>query len=349
MTDTESLPAEYYTDSNIFEREVKQIFQQTWQYIGTLDRFAAAGDFLTRDIGTTNIVAVRDNNGELQAFHNVCSHRGSRIEDDTEGRHSCFRCPYHGWTYTLSGDLVETPNFPGSDVGVDANDHSLSSLSVSTFAAFVFVSIGTPCSALQDCFAPVAETLDQYSIQEFEYVCSQEHHIDCNWKVYVDNYLECDHCHFNHPGFVESVDMDAYEIKCEDNLVVQSAPISKDGLRDQSPRYVAPSVTDRYVSVWMWPNITIDIAPWTMEIGIVTPISPERTLVRSEYFNRSGEQTVEWSKSFEYSNEIMEEDIDLCERHQDGLSSGAFRTGPLSQSERGLRHFQQKIKDYLDE
>mgnify|MGYP000678186135 CR=1 FL=1 len=348
MTEMTSLPAEYYTDSQIFEQEIEQVFRSSWQYVGDTSRLSKAGDFLMRHINETSVLAVRDDNGMLRAFYNVCAHRGSQIEDETAGNRSRFQCPYHAWTYSLTGELTKTPNFPGKKPVFEKNECGLTSLPVSTFGPLAFVSLETTEAAVRELLAPITETFDQYAVDEFEYVCSDTHSIDCNWKVYIDNYLECDHCQFNHPSFTAAVDMDTYDIECYNALVVQSAPLSAEGIRDKTPSVVSRSAADRYFSVWMWPNVTIDIAPWTMEIGYVNPVSPNRTVVYSEFFNRSGEQTPEWSRSYEYSKQIMAEDVALCERHQKGLSSGGFQTGPLSPTEQGLRHFQRKIRSQLE-
>lgn len=347
VDDTFTLPARYYTDPEVLDAERRQLFDHAWQYVGDARRVSAPGEYLVRDVADRSIVVVRDADGDLGAFHNVCPHRGSRLLDDETGSERMFQCPYHGWTFHLDGTLNAAPNVEEDRLDCEAN--SLRPVSAATVGPLLFVSLDSDPEPLADYLGAVPEELEPYGVDEFERVRTVEWAVDCNWKVYVDNYLECDHCDLNHPSFVDSLDMENYRIEPHEHYVAQRGAIGADSEMDSAADdHVAESVRDRYFSAWVWPNLTVDVTPRALEVTRVKPVEHDRTVLSTDYYNRSGEPTPEWEEAFAFSSQVMREDLELCERQQAGLESDVFRQGRLAPTEHGVHRFQTLLQERLD-
>ena len=336
---TFTLPARYYTDPDVFDAERHQVFGRTWQYVGDVGRVAEPGDYFVRDVAGRSIVVARDRDGELNALHNVCAHRGSRILDEQAGSKRLLQCPYHGWTFGRDGSFNAAPNF--EDGTLDCESNSLRSVAIATLGPLVFVSLAEDPEPLSDTLGDVPDELRPYGLDDFVRVRTVEWEVDCNWKVYVDNYLECDHCEMNHPSFVDSLDMDDYTIETYGNYVTQRGRIDADSEMDSAvDEHVASTVRGHYFSAWVWPNLTVD--------ANVRPAGHDRTVLVVDYFNRSGEPTPAWEEGFEFSTQVMREDVELCERQQAGLDSGVYSQGRLGPNEHGVHRFQTLVQERLD-
>lgn len=344
---TYTLPARYYTDPAVLAAEREQLFARSWQYVGDAGRLTEPGDFLAREVAGAGIVLVRDDGGELRGFHNVCAHRGSRIVDAETGCRRRLQCPYHGWSYRLDGSLLAAPDFP--EDALDPEADGLRSVRVETLGPMAFASLSDDPAPLSETMGDVRAELAPYAIDEFARVRTVEYPVECNWKVYVDNYLECDHCDLNHPSFVDSLAMDDYEIAAAEDHVAQYGAIHRDS--DMDSPYddrVDPSVAGRYFSAWVWPNVTIDVTPRSLEVARVRPDDHDRTTVVVDYYNREGAVTDAWEEGFAFSSQVMREDVALCERQHAGLAGGTFEQGRLGPAEHGVHRFQTLVRERLD-
>ena len=338
-----TLPARYYTDPDILKREREQLFACSWQYVGHVGQLAAAGDYFTTEIGGNGVIVTCDDDGTLRAFHNVCPHRGSRVVDEEEGSTRKFQCPYHGWTFDLDGGLYSAPNFAEGDLDCEAN--GLRSVGVETWGPMVFVNLAPDPAPLTDVLGDLVPTCEPFRLTEFKYVDTYEHEIECNWKAYVDNYVECDHCDMNHASSLyEWSHTDTYTIEPYDNHVLVSATLRDEHVLNES---LDESVRDTYYAAWVWPNLTVDIANDGLEVGHLQPLGPEKMVLVADCYTRYGEVDEGWETDDEVGREVLYEDAELCERQQAGLRSAAFKQGRLGPEEQGIHRFQTLVQERL--
>ena len=243
-----TLAARYYTDPAVLAHEQESVFTRNWMYAGAVTQVAEPGDFFTKEIGNDCVIVARGDDGELRGFHNVCPHRGSRVVDEDAGSRRKLQCPYHGWTFDLDGGLYSAPNFDeDDDLPPEAN--SLQSVAVETWGPLVFVNLAPDPGPLPAALDDLPETLEGFELDEFEYLDSYEYEIESNWKVYVDNYIECDHCDLNHAGSLyDWIDADTYTIDARENHVLISATLFDEYVLNDD---LDPSVRDQYIAAWV--------------------------------------------------------------------------------------------------
>jgi phenylpropionate dioxygenase-like ring-hydroxylating dioxygenase large terminal subunit len=208
-----TLPAEWYTDPTLFERETKRIFAATWNYVGRVEHVAKAGDFLTSRVGEVPVVVVRDEAGALRAYANVCGHRGSELVLQKSGNRRTLQCHYHAWTWGLDGTLRAAP-YCQEQAGFNKAKFPLTPLGIETFGPFIFINPRSASSSL-------AATLGQLpaiirsggaDIDKLKFRERREYAIQANWKVVVENFLECYQCAVSHPDFADLIDLDKYQV-----------------------------------------------------------------------------------------------------------------------------------------
>lgn len=339
-----TLPARYYTEPDVLEEERDQLFTDSWQYVGHLGQVDAAGEFFTTEIAGNGVIVTRDESGDLRAFHNVCPHRGSRVLDDETGSTRKLQCPYHGWTFDLDGSLYSAPNF--EDDALDCEANSLHPVRVDTWGPMVFVHLGTDPDPLAETLGSLVDLYEPFRLDEFEYVDTYEHEIACNWKAYVDNYVECDHCDLNHASSLyEWIHPETYTIDPGENHVLVSATLEDEYVLNET---LDPAVRDQYYAAWVWPNVTVDIANDGLEVGYLQPLGPERMVLVADRYTRYGEVDEGWETDDEVGREVLYEDSELCERQQAGLRSGVFKQGRLGPEEHGIHRFQRLVQERLE-
>jgi len=344
VTEARTLPASAYTDQAIFETEQERIVTDSWQYLGDASGLREPGDYATHEIAGRPLFVMRHEDGELRAFYNVCAHRGSKmLEGDGNARR--VRCPYHHWTYTPDGNLASTPKafthgVRNDDVDevckYDSEENSLESVAVAEVGPFVFCNLAAEPTPFDSVYEGVADEVDAHGLSNLERVERVKPELDCNWKVMVSNYLECDHCHANHPTFVQSVDMDEYQIEVYDRHSIQHGPLV-DG--DGESRFY-----------YLWPNFMLNIYGGGAGCSAyrVRPVDSTTTVVVADYYSEGGERTEAYEEMFETSQRLQREDFELVERQQAGVASGAFAQGRLGPNEHAVHHFHRMVEGALD-
>jgi glycine betaine catabolism A len=196
-----TLPAAWYVDPTIFERERREIFADSWLCIGRDEDVPRAGDFAVLERAGESLIVTRDDTGRVHAFFNVCRHRGTRLCDERRGTFSgSIQCPYHGWTYRLDGALAVARNM--SDVpAFDRNDYPLKEAAVALWYGFIFVNLAPQQSrdGFQHAFAPLMGRFDRWQPGSLQTARSIRYELACNWKLVFLNYSECYHCPLVHP------------------------------------------------------------------------------------------------------------------------------------------------------
>jgi choline monooxygenase len=317
-------PASWYIDPAFLESERRSVFRRTWQGVGPLAQLAAAGDYLSGNIAGEPFVAVRGDDRELRAFFNVCRHHATCI---VEGRGNTKQlvCPYHGWSYDLDGRLRKAPRLSGVR-NFDRNAFGLVPMTAASWGPLAFVRVSRDGESLERTIAPLDGRIDCAGLQ---FVERRSYEIDCNWKVYVDNYLDGGyHVSQLHRGLASQLDLDSYTTEIDGAVSLQlcrSGMTSGDSGSDFSER-----VSGGAVYAFVYPNFMLNRYGPILDTNWVLPLGPERTLTIFDYY--FDEQLVETDPAFierslTASDRVQQEDIDICESVQRGLRSSAYDTG----------------------
>jgi choline monooxygenase len=350
-----TLTATDYLDPSLFEREKDRIFGRTWQLVGRLGDLERPGDFVPVTILDEPIVLLRDLEGRLRGFYNVCRHRAGQVAL-TRGNRKSLQCQYHGWTYGLDGALRAAPEMDDADEFSKA-DFGLKPVRVESWGPFVFVNLDPEAPPLLEVMGAIpAEVAGAgYDIGRMGLVERRDYVVECNWKVYVDNYLEGYHIPIAHPALFKELDYDAYSVETFGHYSKQLAPVrelkaGEEHGRDR--RFVcSPDGEGEALYYWVFPNVMFNIYPDNMSMNLVLPLGVDRTLTIFEWcFAQpgTGEGWESMQQAIAFSDQIQQEDIVLCEQVERGLRSRSHQAGRLSpRRENGVYHFQSLVREYL--
>ena len=337
-----TLPARLYADPAILELERRRIFARTWQLVGRLDQVAEPGGYFTADAAGEPVVVARDRAGLLRAFSNVCRHRAGPVAAGA-GCRSAFQCGYHGWTYALDGRLLGAPEFEGVAC-FDKSEMGLVPLRVETWEQFVFVNLDANAPPLADFLGNIPELAGRWRVGEMASVERRDYVIECDWKVYVDNYLEGYHLPIVHPSLMRELDYARYRTHTSRYHSLQDAPIRKaSGREAEGRRYRESDGEGEALYFWVFPNLMLNIYPDNLSTNLILPLRDGRTLTVFEWFfhDPESEQVKDAiRRTIAFSDEIQQEDIRICEAVQRGLRSSFYDRGRYSvRRENGVHHF----------
>jgi choline monooxygenase len=341
-----TLPARWYVDPAFLELEKETIFWRTWQPVGFVHQVSRPGDFLACDIAGETLVLLRDAAGSLRTLSNVCRHRASMIASGS-GNCAVLRCPYHGWTYALDGTLLGQPEFEGVR-DWNRSTVALPSYRVEAWSPFVFASLDANTPSLTEVLGDIPSRINDTGcdLAKLRYYGRRDYVIDCNWKVYVDNYLEGYHVPAAHPGLFRELDYKQYRVDTYPYYSSHYAPLRPADTRDR--RYSSPDAGASALYYWIFPNFMLNIYPDNLSINIVVPLSHDRTLTVFEWFFSPEVDRQIPGKTIAFSDEIQQEDIRLCEAVQRGLQSRTYRHGRFSvKRENGVHHFHLLLHKFL--
>ncbi|CAA9563002.1 MAG: Carnitine monooxygenase, oxygenase component CntA [uncultured Thermomicrobiales bacterium] len=345
-----TLPAAWYTEPAWFAREQEQIFRRTWQYVGLAEQVAKPGDFFTAQVGTVPIIVTRDETGTVRAFVNVCRHRGSILVAEECGHGKIFQCPYHAWTYGLDGALRAAPGMR-EEASFDRGQFSLFGLRAELWGPFIFVNLDAAAAPLAAALGelPALVAATGAPLDRIRRRVRTVYDIAANWKVVVDNYLECYHCPVAHPGFTQLIDTNNYTITEYDLFSTQGGALREEKQGAESLYDTSGAVRDGFYA-YLWPNFTLNIYPGqgNTSINLFLPLGPDRTRAIFEYcfVETVGEE--EERDFVRFIEQVQVEDIVLCETVQRGLGTGFFDQGKLMLWQEGaLRHFQRLVHRFV--
>jgi choline monooxygenase len=356
-----TLAARFYTDPSIVEIEKERIFRRTWQLVGTLSQscgevngmkrtIADPETFFTADVCGEPVVVVRDKQGTLRAFSNVCRHRAGPIASGS-GCKNVLRCGYHGWTYTLDGRLVGTPDVDGVEF-FDRSMMGMVPLRLETWEQFIFVNFDRQAEPLATYLGNILEQARGFQFAGLQFAERRDYVIDCNWKVYVDNYLEGYHIPIAHPGLMREIDYSQYRTDTFRYHSQQFAPIRAMKAEDAAERFYAPGTgLQEALYFWIFPNLMLNLYPDNVSTNLIVPLSHDKTLTIFEWFfhdvaSEHVQQRVK--KAVAFSDEVQQEDIGLCESVQRGLRSATYDRGRYSvKRENGVHHFHMLLGEFL--
>ncbi len=337
-----TLASRYYIDANVLESEKRSVFARTWQLVGNLAQVREAGQFFTAVVANEPLLIVRGNDGVLRAMSNVCRHRAGPIARG-EGKRPVLQCGYHGWTYALDGRLSATPEFEGVQV-FDRASCALPQFQVDAWNGLVFVNLHPHAESLTSFLGELLADMPAQDYSGFQLAKRKTWELDCNWKVYVDNYLEGYHIPIVHPGLFRELDYANYRTDTKGSYSIQIAPTRK-------PERIRTSGSDDQVRYfWIFPNLMLNVYPDNFSTNLIVPLDHGRTATHFDWYFRNPDAVrTQIEETVAFSDEIQIEDIDICEAVQQGLRSPTYEAGRFSpRRENGVHHFHQLYEQYMD-
>jgi choline monooxygenase len=338
-----TIPHTWYFDPEIYDLETKAIFAATWQMVGRVEQVDQPGSYLTAEIAGEPILVVRDEKGTLRAFYNVCRHRAAPLMTEPCGHATKLRCRYHGWTYDLAGKLRGTPEFDGVQ-NFRKEDNGLVEIAVAVWGPMVWVHLNQPLHSLEEFLAPLPEWARDKGIERLRFSGSHQYLLNCNWKVYVDNFLDGGyHVNTVHPALAGVLDYSQYRSTVHGNTSVQTAPLVPSA--DQALTKTRTGNQAAYW--WVMPNFMLNLYEGVMDTNLVLPLGPDRCKVVFDFYfaQTEGAEAQQYIKdSIAVANQVQQEDIGICEEVQKGLASRSYHTGRFSvKRETAGYHFHQLL------
>ncbi|TYI31569.1 hypothetical protein ES332_A05G459500v1 [Gossypium tomentosum] len=345
-------PSSWYTDPSFYAFELDRVFYRGWQAVGYTEQIQEPRDFFSGRLGNVEFVVCRDDNGKIAAFHNVCRHHASLLVSGS-GKTSCFTCPYHGWTYGLNGELRKATRISGID-DFSINDFGLVPIKVATWGPFVLLNMDNEILQKDNIDTDnvasewLGSSSELFSLNGVDttltYVCRREYFIECNWKVFCDNYLDGGyHVPFAHKGLASGLSLDSYTTSIFEKVSIQSAEGGSKQKEDDR-------LGSKAFYAFIYPNFMINrYGPW-MDTNLAIPLGPRKCLVVFDYFLEASfkDDKAFIERSLADSEKVQMEDIRLCEGVQKGIESPAYSTGRYAPNvEKAMHHFHCLLYDNL--
>lgn len=340
-----TLPSAWYLDPTVAEMERAAVFGGSWQCIGRAELVQRSGDYLTADIAREPVLVIRGADGVLRGFFNVCRHRAAPLLTEPCGSVGKLRCRYHGWTYDLSGRLKGTPEFEGV-ADFRKEDNGLAPVGgVAEWGPWVWVHLSEPREPLDRFLAPFPTWAEgRRAFASLWFAERRTYDLACNWKVYVDNYLDGGY-HVNpvHPELAGVLDYAGYRVETFARTSLQSSPLK--------PAEGAVGLTragDLAAYWWVYPNFMANLYAGVMDTNLVLPLAADRCRVVFDFYFADGTDAEFIRESIAMADRVQAEDGLICEQVQRGLGSRAFATGRFAvKREAGGYHFHRLLWEDL--
>ena len=352
-----TLPGSAYSSPEVFAAEQEKMFEAMWVCVLRAGELPKPGDFRTVQVGRENVIVSRNRKGRLRAFFNVCRHRGARVcvEDSGSGKRS-FQCAYHAWTYDLDGRLIAAPNLTKMpDVGRE--EYGLHTVHLREWLGYVWVCVADEAPSFEDTVMGAVrtrlgdlESIDHYAVETLEVGRRITYDVKANWKLIVENFMECYHCATIHPELTEVLPEFADGLAAQ-YFVGHGAEFGEgimgftvDGSEGLT---TIPGVTDeqdrRYYAVTIRPNVFVNLVPDHVIFHRMYPVAPERTIVECDwlYLPEVVASGADLTKSVELFDLVNRQDFEACEMCQAATDSKKYADGGvLTPSEHHIADFQ---------
>jgi choline monooxygenase len=341
-----SLRSEAYTDPKWAAADLAAIFARSWQWICHVEELAKPGSYVTATVAEMPIAAIRDTDGSLRAFYNVCKHRAHELLSGSGSTRNIV-CPYHAWVYDLEGQLRGARRADRMDT-FEKSEICLERVQVEEFGGFVYVNLDRSARPLGDQASDLAVEIERWApdVAELTHAKRLTYDVKTNWKNVIDNFLECYHCHVAHPEFVDLVDMDTYEVRTHG---IWSSHFAEAGKRANAAYDVSGAIVNQHAVWWLWPNTCLLRYPGRGNFMVfrILPAGPDRTLETWDFYLETREPNDAERQSIRYVDEVLQQqDIALVESVQRGMRTPAFEQGRIvydtagsGLSEHGVHHF----------
>lgn len=335
-----ALAARAYVDTAFEAWEKAFVFNPGWHLLAHVSRLRAPGDHVVVDCAGLPVIAVHGADGEIRAFHNVCRHRAGPIATCDGLAAKSLRCRYHGWNYGLDGVLKSAPEMQGAE-DFEVDSIRLPQMDVRLWQGLVFASNDADAAPDFDAFVAGigarlgdAGTFSDYGLHEHV-----AYEIACNWKVYVDNFLEGYHLPHVHPTLNRLLDYRSYLIELSDWHSLQWSPLDRDN---------SIYGTGEALYYWLWPNTMLNILPGRLQTNRVVPLGVDRCRVEFDYYYPEAAAAGgigDADADAAFSEQVQDEDIAICEAVQRGLASGSYDAGRLNPlREKAVHHFHELLR-----
>ena len=349
-----TLPARWYTDPAFLMLETDTIFAKTWQPVGRVELVQRHGDFFTCDLAGEPLVITRNKDGRLRGFYNVCRHRAGPVASG-KGNRKSLQCRYHGWTYGLDGRLLNAPEFEGV-ANWRKENVCLTPVRVAEWGPLIMACLDEDAPPLDTILGSIEREVAVKNIPmaKMGLIERRDYTINCNWKVYIDNYLEGYHIPMAHPGLFREIDYEQYRVDTFATFSKQHAPMrpaSDVAALDRDRRFLRTEAEEEALYYWVFPNFMLNFYPDNLQINVVLPLGHNRTLTIFEWYFEQPGTGASWESmqnAIAFSDEVQQEDIIICETVQKGLQSRSYDSGRFSvQRENGVHHFHSLVYNYL--
>jgi len=358
-----ALPAWVYNHAELTRLEIERVLKPSWQIVCHVNSIPKPGDYQTFDLGPESVIVLKDRDGSIRGYHNVCRHRGARLLDGSGNCPATITCPYHGWSYRHDGSLIGVPmrdTFPG----LDRAAHGLRPVRVDTALGFVFVCLAGDPTPVAKTWGRLAEELAAYRLDEMVPLTPISTDVwNVDWKIAMDNYLESYHVPIGHPGLYRMFTPDY-----DDTATVPGVARGVSWMREQPSSKWAERLYQKLVGgaathlpeaerrCWRFysalPNLGIDVFPDQMDFFQLLPAGPGKCMVRGAVFGLPGssrELRAVRYLSNRINTQVNNEDKWLCDRVQRGLASSSYTPGPLSHLERHMLEFHDLLRARIPE
>jgi choline monooxygenase len=334
-----TLPSNLYTDPAVLAAEKDKIFARTWQLVGRSEQVRNAGDYFTTEVAGEPLLVARGADGYLRGFYNVCRHRAGPPAEGC-GTRKVFRCSYHGWTYGLDGRLITAPEMEGVE-DFAPEKFGLVPIKAAEWSGLVFVNLDGGAPDLRKWLGELPAQAEKFGLEQMKLHERREYVMECNWKTYIDNFLEGYHLPSVHPSLNRELDYSAYGTEAAATYSRQWSPIRPPEKGSESRRYEKAQAGMSAEYFWVFPNWMLNCYPDNVSVNIVLPLGPEKCVAIFEwYFPESALKTEAPAKTVAFSDEIQLEDGGICEKVQRNLRSRSYQRGRFSvKQEKCVHHF----------
>ncbi len=325
-----TIPSSWYTNEDLYQHELRTVFSTSWQMAARLDQLEQPGAYVTAEIAGEPILIARGNDNELRGFFNVCRHHAAAVMTEPSGSAPQFRCPYHGWTYALDGQLKGTPDFAGV-CEFDRKDNGLVQVETAVWEKWVFVRLGPGTETIERFLGTdLVQQIQPLELNGLTWFQRRHYQFDCNWKVFVDNYLDGGyHVPHLHKGLDSVLDYSNYMIENGERFCLQWSPMVAEGAEKQTG---AVRKGERALYYWIYPNFMINWYDGVMDTNLVIPQGVDKTEVVFDFYFPDVSEKARGRNlaSIEVGQRIQDEDVEICKSVQRGLTSRAYGAGRLS-------------------
>jgi choline monooxygenase len=329
LAEASTIPAAWYTDESLYQLEARTVFARSWQLVCRIEQVKDPGQYVTGEIAGEPIVVVRGGDGLLRGFFNVCRHHAAAVMTEPEGNANQLRCPYHGWTYSLAGELKGTPDFAGV-CDFDRSANSLLPVDTAVWEQWVFARVEGNDSLESFLGTDLIKQTRPLQLDGLHWMERRHYSFDCNWKVFVDNYLDGGyHVPHLHKGLDSVLDYSKYMIENGERFCLQWSPLVSESAEAETG---AVRRGERALYYWIYPNFMINWYQGVMDTNLVIPRGVDKTEVIFDfYFPDVSAAAREHNRaSIEVGQRIQDEDVAICKSVQRGLTSRAYNAGRLS-------------------
>jgi choline monooxygenase len=360
ITRASTIPAQWYVDPRLFEIEMERVFRRSWQLVGRADQVALPGAYFTCEIGGEPVLVVRGTDGEVRALSNVCRHRGGPVARG-EGTLRRFHCAYHGWAYNLDGSLHSAAGM-GAIEAFNKKEISLPRFRVEVLPPLVFVTLDENAVPLSSVLGNLPEVIRGMDVTKLRLVSTRSYDVASNWKIVIDNFLECYHCPLIHRDTVAAnIDLHGYVIESHEwysRHLFSQAPSS--GIRPvRTPEQVldddrlgggAAAMSSQRQLFCFFPGYAVNLLPRWLVTFRAVPAAVDRTIVLRDFFchEQGHSAATDLDGTLAYYEKVLAEDMDMVQLLQRQLRSTTYRSGRYSvQHEQAVHHFHSVLRRVL--